>query len=99
MTLDESTHRIQTIELEDLDVATQSVAARGRAVVQFAAQADRQSLHAAQTAGQLLIDQLLDERRRLLTELRNARSLHDSLVSNLSEDHTPTSLLGSSLLA
>ena len=97
MTLDESTNRIQTIDLEDLSAATQAIADRGRAVVQYAAGADRNSLFAAQAAGQLLVERLYEERCRLLTELRNARSLHDSLVSNLPENYT--SLLGSSLLA
>ena len=99
MTIDESTERIQLIDLEDLDATTQAVADRGRAVVQFAAYADRRSLQTAQAAGQVMIEQLLEERCRLLTELRNTRALHDCLASNRSEDSMPASFLGASLLA
>jgi hypothetical protein len=98
MTIDESTRQLGTLDLDDLDAASKAVSARGRAVVEFAAAADPQSLLVASAAGQLLIERLLTERRRLLAEVSNARSLHDSLVCNVSDGTRPQSLLGSTLL-
>lgn len=94
MTISETTHAIGTLDLNDLDIAAETIAARGTAVVQFAASADSQTLLAAQTAGQALLNQLLEERRRLLTEIRKARSLRESLSFNVSEEACPRSLLG-----
>jgi hypothetical protein len=98
MTIDQSTIQIGTLNLDDLDTASDAISSRGRAVVEFAAAADPQSLMAARAAGQLLIEQLLAERRRLLAEVSHARSLHDSLACNTSDDIRPQSLLGSTLL-
>nr|MCU0798007.1 hypothetical protein [Akkermansiaceae bacterium] len=70
----------------------------GAAVAQFAAHADYETLAAAQSAGRILIDQLLQERTRILTEGRTARSLQETLLQNVSDEDRPRSLLGASLL-
>jgi hypothetical protein len=98
MTVSESTNRIENLDLEDLALAHEVIAARGKTIAEFAAASDSFSLLQAHAAGQLLIQQLQDERSRLITELRNAQSIRDSLASNLSDDFCPKSLLGSSLL-
>ena len=92
MTIDESTHQLRKLDLEDLDQTRQALIVRGRAVVEFAANADPRTLREAEAAGRALIEQLLDERRRLITQLRNARSFHGSLSYNLPY-RNPSSLL------
>lgn len=98
MTIDESINRVQRLNLDDLAAAAESIAMRGRTVAEFAAHSDPQSLEEARAVGQILIEQLQEERARLLTELRNAKSIHDSLASNIAVDCRKNSLLGSILL-
>ncbi len=86
MTLEESTDLIRDLSLEDIDAAAARISERARAVVEFAAQADLDALHNARSAGQALVQQLLDERRRTLAELQKARAFHESLLLNRSFD-------------
>lgn len=99
MTIEDSTQQLGMLDLDDLDDASAAVLARGRAVVESAAGADPQSLLAARVAGELLIERLLDERRRLLAEIANARCLQGALSANVQDDHTPGSLLGLAVVA
>ena len=88
MTLEHSTGRIHSLDPEDLTHAVIVVAERARAVVEFAAGSNLQTLEDAHAAGQFLIQQLLEERNRLIAEIRNSRSLHDSLALTVSSGET-----------
>lgn len=94
MTLEESNRRIRNLDPEDLTQAAEVLAERARCIVQFAAGSDLATLEETHAAGQILKQQLLAERSRLLSELRNSQALRDTLAITVPDPQTRSVCFG-----
>ena len=86
MPLRESSRRLLDADPANLDAFEEAIQARARDVAEFAAKATGAELLEAFQAGQQAVARLLEERARLLRELRSARDLRSGLAANTERD-------------